>query len=87
MLNAGVGLTAAIAIFSYAINLELSRGYVLIALPSTTLFDLVTRYAMRKRLHQPARDSAAACSAWWRSAMRRRWPTWSRNSAAIGITG
>ncbi len=33
ILNAGVGLTAAIAVFSYAINLELSRGYVLIALP------------------------------------------------------
>ena len=52
VLNAGVGLTAAIAIFSYAINLELSRGYVVIALPCTTLFDLVARYAMRKRLHQ-----------------------------------
>ena len=35
ILNAGVGLTAAIAAFSYAINLELSRGYVLIALPMT----------------------------------------------------
>ena len=44
VLNAGVGLTAAIALFSYAVNLELSRGYVLIALPSTTLFDLVTRF-------------------------------------------
>ena len=51
VLNAGVGLTAAIAVFSYAINLELSRAYVLIALPSTTLFDLVTRLAIRKRLH------------------------------------
>ena len=52
VLNAGVGLTAAIALFSYAINLELSRAYVLIALPSTTLFDLVTRFTIRKRLHQ-----------------------------------
>jgi exopolysaccharide biosynthesis polyprenyl glycosylphosphotransferase len=52
VLNAGVGLTAAIALFSYAINLELSRAYVLIALPSTTLFDLVTRFIIRKRLHQ-----------------------------------
>jgi exopolysaccharide biosynthesis polyprenyl glycosylphosphotransferase len=51
VLNAGVGLTAAIALFSYAINLELSRAYVLIALPSTTLFDLVTRLTIRKRLH------------------------------------
>jgi exopolysaccharide biosynthesis polyprenyl glycosylphosphotransferase len=52
VLNAGVGLTAAIALFSYAINLELSRAYVLIALPSTTVFDLVTRLIIRKRLHQ-----------------------------------
>jgi len=51
VLNAGVGLTAALALFSYAINLQLSRAYVLIALPSTTLFDLVARYAVRKRLH------------------------------------
>jgi exopolysaccharide biosynthesis polyprenyl glycosylphosphotransferase len=52
ILNAGVGLIAAIALFSYAINLELSRGYVLIALPTTTLIDLASRYAIRKRLHR-----------------------------------
>ena len=51
VLNAGVGLTAALALFSYAINFQLSRAYVLIALPSTTLFNLVARYAVRKRLH------------------------------------
>lgn len=52
VLNAGVSLTAVIALFSYAVNIELSRGYVLIALPSTMLLDLVTRYAIRKRLHR-----------------------------------
>jgi exopolysaccharide biosynthesis polyprenyl glycosylphosphotransferase len=52
VLNAGIGLTAAVAIFSYAVNLELSRGYLVIALPSVTLFDLVARYAIRKRLHR-----------------------------------
>jgi exopolysaccharide biosynthesis polyprenyl glycosylphosphotransferase len=52
VMNAGVGLTAAIAIASYANNMELSRGYLLIALPSMTLLDLITRYAMRKRLHR-----------------------------------
>ena len=52
VLNAGVSLTAAVAIFSYAINLELSRAYVVIALPSLTLFDLLARLAMRKRLHR-----------------------------------
>ena len=51
VLNAGVGLTAAIALFSYAINVELSRAYVLIALPSTTMFDLFARFTIRKRLH------------------------------------
>ena len=51
VLNAGVSLTAAVAIFSYAVNLQVSRAYVVIALPSVTLFDLVARYAMRKRLH------------------------------------
>ena len=52
VLNAGVSLTAAVAIFSYAINLELSRAYVVIALPGVTLFDLLARIAMRKRLHR-----------------------------------
>jgi exopolysaccharide biosynthesis polyprenyl glycosylphosphotransferase len=51
VLNAGVALTAAIALFSYGINIELSRAYVLIALPSTTVLDLVTRFTIRKRLH------------------------------------
>lgn len=51
VLTAGVSLTAAVAIFSYAINLELSRAYVVIALPSITVFDLLARFAMRKRLH------------------------------------
>jgi exopolysaccharide biosynthesis polyprenyl glycosylphosphotransferase len=50
VLNAGIGLTAAAAIFSYAINLELSRAYVVIALPSLTLFDMLARFALRKRL-------------------------------------
>ena len=52
VLSAGVSLTAAVAIFSYAINLELSRAYVVIALPSVTLIDLIARYAARKRLHR-----------------------------------
>jgi exopolysaccharide biosynthesis polyprenyl glycosylphosphotransferase len=52
VLNAGVGLTAAVAIFSYVVNLELSRAYLLLALPATTAFDLLSRYALRKRLHK-----------------------------------
>jgi exopolysaccharide biosynthesis polyprenyl glycosylphosphotransferase len=56
VLSAGVGLTAAIALFSYAINVEFSRAYVLIALPATTVFDLFARFAVRKHLHR-LRDS------------------------------
>jgi exopolysaccharide biosynthesis polyprenyl glycosylphosphotransferase len=59
VLNAGIGLTAAVAIFSYAVNLQLSRAYVVIALPCITLFDLVARYVMRRRLHR--RRAAGRC--------------------------
>jgi exopolysaccharide biosynthesis polyprenyl glycosylphosphotransferase len=52
VLNAGVGLTATTAICSYAINIELSRGYLVIAVPSVTAFDMMTRFVMRKRLHR-----------------------------------
>lgn len=52
VLNAGVSLTAAVGIFSYAINLKLSRGYLVIALPSVTSFDLIARYTLRRCLHR-----------------------------------
>jgi exopolysaccharide biosynthesis polyprenyl glycosylphosphotransferase len=52
LLNAAVGLTAAVAIFSYATKTEIARGYVLVAIPLTALFGLVARYGMRKRLHR-----------------------------------
>jgi exopolysaccharide biosynthesis polyprenyl glycosylphosphotransferase len=52
VLNAGVSLTAAVAIFSYAVNLELSRAYVVIALPGVTLLDVFARLVLRKRLHR-----------------------------------
>jgi exopolysaccharide biosynthesis polyprenyl glycosylphosphotransferase len=59
VLNAGVSLTAAVAIFSYAIHTDVSRGYVIIAVPGVTLLDLVARYAARKRLHR--RRAAGKC--------------------------
>ena len=37
VLNAGVSLVAAVAMFSYAINVELSRGYLLFTRSNTTL--------------------------------------------------
>jgi exopolysaccharide biosynthesis polyprenyl glycosylphosphotransferase len=52
VLNAGVSLTAGLAILSYAINTELSREYLVLTMPSVTLLDLIARYAMRKRLHK-----------------------------------
>lgn len=51
VLNAGVSLTAGLAILSYAVNTELSRAYLLLTVPGVTLLDLIVRYAMRKRLH------------------------------------
>jgi exopolysaccharide biosynthesis polyprenyl glycosylphosphotransferase len=52
VLNAGVGLTATTALCSYVVNIELSRAYLVIALPSVTAFDMMTRFVMRKRLHR-----------------------------------
>lgn len=56
VLNAGAFLTAAVAILSYASKADLARGYVVIALPSVTLFDLIARYALRKHLHRVRRQ-------------------------------
>jgi exopolysaccharide biosynthesis polyprenyl glycosylphosphotransferase len=52
VLNAGVGLTAAVAIVAYASRADLARGYVVAALPLLTVFDLLARFRLRKRLHR-----------------------------------
>lgn len=52
ILHASSALTAALAIFSYVINVEVSREYLLIALPATTMLDIIARYALRKQLHR-----------------------------------
>ena len=52
VLNAAVSLTAAVAIFSYVFKLNIARGYVGLAMPSTTLLDLSMRYSLRKHLHR-----------------------------------
>jgi exopolysaccharide biosynthesis polyprenyl glycosylphosphotransferase len=52
VMNAGVSLTAVVAIFSYAAKVDLARGFVVIALPCMTAFDLVGRFWIRKRLHR-----------------------------------
>jgi exopolysaccharide biosynthesis polyprenyl glycosylphosphotransferase len=52
ILNAGLILTAAVAIVSYAAKADLARGYVVVAFPLLTGMDLCARYALRKRLHR-----------------------------------
>jgi len=52
ILNAAVSLTATVAIVSYALKLNVARGYVALAMPSTALFDLLMRYWLRKHLHK-----------------------------------
>jgi exopolysaccharide biosynthesis polyprenyl glycosylphosphotransferase len=52
VLNAGVCLTACVAILAYATKTDLARGYVVVALPSLTALDLLGRFTLRKRLHK-----------------------------------
>ena len=52
ILNAAVSLTAVVAIASYVVKFEFARGYVVIALPCATVFDLVVRLRLRRRLHR-----------------------------------
>ncbi len=56
LLNAAVSLTAAVAIVSYALKLEVARGYVALAMPSTAVLDLAMRYWLRKHLHRRRSD-------------------------------
>jgi exopolysaccharide biosynthesis polyprenyl glycosylphosphotransferase len=60
VLRAGLALTATLALFSYACEVRLARGYVVIALPLVTLTCLLTRFALRKVLHR-ARKTRGAC--------------------------
>jgi exopolysaccharide biosynthesis polyprenyl glycosylphosphotransferase len=41
---------------SYAAKIDLARGYVVLALPTLTVFDLLARYSLRKWLHHQRRD-------------------------------
>ena len=51
VIRGGVGLIAGAAVLSYALNLDLARSYVLVALPTAVAGVLVLRFALRKRLH------------------------------------
>ncbi len=52
VVNAGVCLTATVALVSYATKAEVARGYVVLALPSVTCLDVLVRYRLRKGLHR-----------------------------------
>ena len=56
VLNAGVCLTATVAIVAYAAKADLARGYVVLALPTLTALDLIARFRLRKRLHKSRRQ-------------------------------
>jgi exopolysaccharide biosynthesis polyprenyl glycosylphosphotransferase len=56
--NAGITLTATVAIICYAVKFDLARGYIAIALPTATLVNLGARYKLRKRLHAKRRIGA-----------------------------
>jgi exopolysaccharide biosynthesis polyprenyl glycosylphosphotransferase len=51
VLRGGVGLIAGAALTSYALDLDLARGYVLAALPTAIVSSVVLRFVLRKRLH------------------------------------
>jgi exopolysaccharide biosynthesis polyprenyl glycosylphosphotransferase len=58
IVNAGVRLTATVAVLAYAAKTDVARGYVVVALPCATLLDLVGRYTLRKQLHRRRRLGA-----------------------------
>jgi exopolysaccharide biosynthesis polyprenyl glycosylphosphotransferase len=52
VINAGVSLTAGLALTSYALNNELSRAYLFFSMPTIITLDLLVRFRLRKRLHR-----------------------------------
>ena len=58
VLNAGLGPDCGVAIVVYATKSDLSRGYLILALPLLTIFDLWARFALRKRLHRLRRQGS-----------------------------
>ena len=52
VVRSGIGLTAAMAIVSFALDLNLARGYVIIAVPLATGLDVGARFLFRQLLHR-----------------------------------
>jgi exopolysaccharide biosynthesis polyprenyl glycosylphosphotransferase len=51
LLQSGLFVMAGISVFAYALDLEVSRGFVLVSVPGTVLLSALGRYALRRRLH------------------------------------
>jgi exopolysaccharide biosynthesis polyprenyl glycosylphosphotransferase len=49
--RAFIGLTATIGFISFALKLDVARGYIVLALPLATVLSFLGHYAARKRLH------------------------------------
>jgi exopolysaccharide biosynthesis polyprenyl glycosylphosphotransferase len=52
VIRAGLWLTAGAAMVSYALDLPLARGWLVVVLPTATLACLAARFGIRKRLHR-----------------------------------
>jgi lipopolysaccharide/colanic/teichoic acid biosynthesis glycosyltransferase/F0F1-type ATP synthase assembly protein I len=52
VIQTGLWLVAGAAIVSYALEIPLARGWLLVVLPAATLACLTARFAIRKRLHR-----------------------------------
>jgi exopolysaccharide biosynthesis polyprenyl glycosylphosphotransferase len=50
--RAGLALTAALAVVSFAFDLRLARGYIIIAIPMAVLVTLAVRFGARQLLHR-----------------------------------
>lgn len=51
LLRAALLVLAGISVLSYALDLDVSRGLVLVAVPGTVFLSAVGRYALRRRVH------------------------------------
>jgi exopolysaccharide biosynthesis polyprenyl glycosylphosphotransferase len=52
VLNGGAWLLAVMAFISFALRADVSRGFVLVSIPLTTLLTMVMRFGLRKALHR-----------------------------------
>lgn len=52
VLRAGVAVTASLALIAYGFNLDLARGYVVIAIPLALSLCLLARFGLRRSLHR-----------------------------------